>query len=145
MSEKIAEQLADKVSNTVISSGVREEILQALLNNVKGNVHEAVLEALLIYAGNKIGERDREWVRNLSSIWAPRSAERMASSPAEVEEEIREWVSGREKDIRMLERRTGYQEGFKAAIVQGAKLGWGGAQAVKNLDEVLAASEKVRP
>jgi len=145
MGNKLAEQLADKVVGAVTKSGVREDILESLLDAVRNNVREAVVEAILVAVGHATVERDKAWVRELAGEWAPKSGLRTATTPAEVEREIRNWVAGRVAETRQTAFRAGYDEAFPAALEQGARLGWAAHEAGKTLEDVLKKLKSVRP
>lgn len=144
MSEKLAEQLALQVGEKVIKAGIREVILDTLLGEVRSNVHEAMLEALLIYAGKMVQERDTGWIKELSTF-LPKNLHPQPKTPAELEQCILAWQASREQVIRREVYRSGHEQGFRKAISEGVKMGWGGCEAGKGLQEVLEASEKVQP
>lgn len=142
---KLSEQLADKVANTVIKSGVREDILQALLKAVENNVREAAAEALLVAIGHATMERDKAWVQQLRGEWSPKSGLKPATTPAEVEQEIRAWHAARVSEVRNTSYKAGYDDAFPTAIRTGAKFGWAAHESGSNLEATLAAAEKVKP
>jgi hypothetical protein len=145
MADKLTEQLAAKVVASVIKSGVREDLLDALLKTVEGNVRDAATEALLVCAGHTNMQRDREWVSQLQGEWAPKSGLRTATTPAEVEAEIRAWAAARIQETRQAAFQAGYESAFPAALEQGVKLGWASHEAGKGLEEALKAAAKIKP
>lgn len=146
MSKKLAEELAAKVVSSVTRAGVREDILAALLGAVENNVREAVVEAILVAHGNAIVQRDKEWVRQLSGEWAPKAGLRTATSPAEVEQEIRAWVAARIQETRQGAYEAGYGDGFGVAVEKGARFAWGAREAGYNgLEEVLKKAKDIKP
>lgn len=137
---KLVESLAAQVGEKTIKAGIREVILDALLGEVQGNVVEATMEALLLYGGRKVQERDVAWIRELS-LFVPKGLPNAPTTPAELEKHILAWQASREQDLRRSTYKTAYSNGFQDAHAAGTKLGWAGHAAGKNLDEVLEASK----
>jgi len=145
LSNELAKQLAEKVVGSVKRAGVREDFLELLLKAVDSNVKEAATEALLICWGHAITSRDKEWVKQLQGEWSPKSGLRSATNPAEVEQEIRNWMAVRIQEARVTSFQAGYESAFPDAIKQGVKLGWASHEAGKDLESALKASEKIKP
>jgi hypothetical protein len=143
-SKDLAIQLADKVVGNVRKAGVREDILETLLQAVENNVREATTEALLVIYGAATVERDKSWVQQLQGEWSPKSGLRTATTPAEVEQEIRNWMAVRIQETRAGAFQAGYEAAFPDAIVQGIKLGWATHEAGKGLEEALKAGKKLK-
>jgi hypothetical protein len=145
MSDKMAEQLAEKIVSAVKKAGIREDILEILTAAIENNVREAATQQLLVCTGLALAQRDREWVQHLAGEWAPKSGLRTATTPADVEREIRNWHAARISETRTLAYTDGYDACFPLAILQGIKLGWGACEAGKNLEEAIKAGEKLKP
>jgi hypothetical protein len=145
VSDKMAEQLAEKIVGAVKKAGIREDILEVLTSAIENNVREASVQQLLVCTGLALAERDRVWVQHLSQEWAPKSGLRTATTPADVEREIRNWHAARISETRIAAYTEGYDACFPLAVTQGIKLGWGACEAGKNLEETLKAGEKLKP
>jgi len=139
---KLTDQLTDKVVSSVVKSGVRDEILNALLKSVEGNVRDAVTEVLLVVQGHATMERDKEWVKQLAGEWSPKSGLRTATTPAEVEAEIRAWMAARLAETRAAAYEVGFKEAFPIGVERGTRFGFGAREAgYTGLEEVLKAAK----
>lgn len=140
------EQLATRVAERVIDEKVYASVLGQLLGHVRSDVHKVVLEALLLYRGRISRARDQEWARTMAHVWQPSNNDsELPGNPHELQELILGWQQGREQDLRLLASKQGVQQGFRQGIVEGCKLGFGGATMGKTLDDVLRASENKKP
>lgn len=138
--EELAERVADRVVSETVSAQVTR-VVQTLLASVKGDVHKSALESLLLYRGRVAQKRDMEWRRVMAAIWTNHhDDEELPTNPHEMQALILGWQADRERTIRNQEFRKGVEQTWYRAYQEGVKLGFGGSQMDKPLEEILKAA-----